>query len=228
MKFNTKNALNSALILQITASQAAMLTQEGMMDVTSDRVPLEKATLVENPLKANLRGFDTIMNGECVLEVQLDYPVDEDDGEVKHDDIIFMNREGLTTFCNPQNHPEWCNHEVVDEFDIFTLPDASSTTTEIKVAHWYNTGELYNQYATWMSASKTAPAVLTITNKSKDVKVSPDEGFSQPKDMEAKLLQKDKKVKKNRPTEHESIFSVSVTCTKACHCTASGYTSSLN
>lgn len=124
--------------------------------------------------------------------------------------------------CGPLQHGSLTSHpEVVAALCL-------GSTTKITVAHWYNGGELYNQYASWMSASKTAPAVLTITNKSKDVTLSPVEGFSQPKDIEAKILQKDKKVKKNRPTEHESIFSVSVTCTKACHCTASGYTSSLN
>ena len=172
---------------------------------------------------------------ECILKVTLGYP--SHDPEVEplkkhHSNLLFVVRgEGEDPdHCLPKNShsTDWCTHEndggEYDKYynDIHTIEGVAGTKTTFTTSHWYHQGEFYDAHEEYIDVR--VPAVLSITNESKDILLSPDGGWAQPI-VDIEDLKNDSSY--TPVLGHEGRFSVIVTCTSDCDCDAH-YTTSMD
>lgn len=231
---NMLKAFNILVLCQVGFTQGARLVgdNEGM-DIASDSNP---APLLVNRSYLRSRNNDvpakvvTTEPRECILESTLGYPEStEMSYDNHHQDILAITRvveDKEVDYCLPKNSKmtDWCTHEnekgEYDELynDVHTLSNVAGSKTTFTVTHWVHEGELYERYPSLQDIR--IPAVLKITNLSKDVSLNP-QGWTQPK-LDKESIEKRPSYSELRG--YQSKFSVTVSCSSECDCEAGDYT----
>jgi hypothetical protein len=180
----------------------------------------------------------------CTLEAKLRHPKSADAAyeatyKIKRADWLMIENHdnychqqldlGGRTMTNPGSEG-WCTYQdMVEEEngnhnDIFTLETIPGITSTFVLSHWYvhpcsKSIDRFNRHNSQFleNIQDSQAAVLTISNKAKDVELSPENGWSHSNEME-KIAKKNN----DRSLGHEGKISISVNCDKDCDCSVRG------
>jgi hypothetical protein len=172
----------------------------------------------------------------------------EEDAIRDHDDYCHqqLDRTGSTA-TNPGGEG-WCTYEDIigesgNHYDVFTLENIAGVTSTFILSHWYvhpcsNSIDRFNRHYNHFFGNEeelenegegkgdgedkgkgSKAAVLTVTNKGKNIILNPENGWSHADQMD-EVTREIVKKKNNRSLGHEGKMSISVHCNEDCDCTA--------
>ena len=114
----------------------------------------------------------------------------------------------------------WAEAEDLLFDEVFTLKNVASSNVTFLVLHNFLDEDYYYDYQAW-NDHMLAP-ILTIENKSKDVNVGPEEGWTHPVDIDMKTHIVTNGYHSPNPN-YKGNFVVTVTCDSYCDCVPMNY-----